>query len=88
MGPPPRPGGGGPPARTAIVGDAYTAVRKDLTKLTVAFGCEGTFRHKNGGANLAFLDGHSKYIPQDPEFGYIDQDAAGCYYKRYFAWDK
>ena len=76
------------PARTAIVGDAYTAVRKDLTRLSVTFGCEGTFRHKGKGANLGFLDGHSKYIPDDPEFGYIDQDAQGCYYKRYFAWDK
>ena len=76
------------PARTAIVGDAYTAVRKDLSRLSVTFGCEGTFRHKGKGANLGFLDGHSKYIPNDPEFGYIDQDAQGCYYKRYFSWDK
>ncbi len=76
------------PARNAIVTDAYTAVRKDLTRLTVAFGCEGTFRHKDKGANLAFLDGHSKYIPNDPEFGYIENDGNGCYYKKYFAWNK
>ncbi len=76
------------PSRLAVAGDAYTAVRKDLTSVTVAFGCEGTFRHKDTGANYTFLDGHAKYIPNDPEFGYIDADENGCYYKRYFAWNK
>jgi len=76
------------PARNAIAGDAYTAVRKDKSRVSVMFGCEGTFRHKGVGANYTFLDGHSKYIPNDPEFGYIDQDANGCHYKRYFAWNK
>jgi prepilin-type N-terminal cleavage/methylation domain-containing protein/prepilin-type processing-associated H-X9-DG protein len=76
------------PARTAIAGDAYTAVRKDLTRVTVSFGCEGTYRHKGVGANYTFLDGHSKYFPNDPEFGYKAQDAQGCWYKKYFAFDK
>lgn len=76
------------PARTAIAGDAYTAIRKDQTRATVAFGCEGTFRHKSSGGAYTFMDGHSKYIQNDPEFGYKEQDDQGCWYKKYFAFDK
>lgn len=76
------------PARNGIAGDAYTAVRKDLTRVSVTFGCEGTYRHNNQGANYTFLDGHSKYFSTDPEFGYLAQDANSCWYKKFFAWNK
>jgi prepilin-type processing-associated H-X9-DG protein len=75
-------------ARTALTGDGYSAVLKDRTAVRVAFGCEATFRHKGEGGNFAFVDGHSKYFPTNPEHGILEQDENGCYYRKYFTFDK
>ena len=76
------------PSRTAMVIDALTFQMHDSSGpyLGILYGCEGRFRHK-GGANLTFLDGHSKWISNNPE-RHLDQDASGCYYERYFTSDK
>lgn len=75
------------PARTAIAGDGATLVRTDTPAISVLYGCEGQYRHKGGGANLAFLDGHAKFLVKDPE-RYQSQDDAGCFYETYFTADR
>ncbi|HLV80655.1 MAG TPA: DUF1559 domain-containing protein [Chthonomonadaceae bacterium] len=85
------------PVKTAIIGDSWTVVAGGFTGATTGtitpaglvrsrFGCEGTGRHKGSGANLTFLDGHSKYITGNPEnhFAVLPN---GCYYEEYFAYD-
>lgn len=85
------------PAKTAVIGDAWTTVSGGFSGSTSGyttpagivrsrFGCEGTFRHKNDGANLTFLDGHSKYVTGNPE-NHWKAMANGCYYEEYFAYD-
>lgn len=77
------------PARTAYVGDGLTFQGRDNEGdqfVGTMFGCESRFRHK-GGANLTFLDGHSKWISNNPE-RHLSQDEHGCYFERYFAADR
>lgn len=76
-------------ARTANVGDGLTFQNHDASGqpfLGALFGCESRYRHR-GGANLTFLDGHSKWISDNPE-RHLAQDDAGCYFEKYFAADK
>lgn len=76
-------------ARTAFVGDGLTFQGRDHAGnqfVGAMFGCESRFRHK-GGANLTFLDGHSKWVSNNPE-RHLSQDTNGCYFERYFAADK
>lgn len=80
------------PARTANIGDALTIVRKSGAspgglRISTAFGCEARYRHKNSGGNFSFLDGHSKYINNNPE-RHLAQDGAGCWYEEFFSADK
>ncbi len=70
-------------ARTANLTDAYTVISKDRTFVKSRFGCEGRFRHKSDGANLTFLDGHSKYVTGNPE-KHTKTEASGCVYEEYF----
>ena len=70
-------------ARTANITDAYTVISKDKKYVKARFGCEGRFRHKGDGANLTFLDGHSKYVQGNPEKK-IKYNADGCAYEEYF----
>jgi len=76
------------PARTAIVGDGltYQSHNADGPFVGTLFGCEGRGRHK-GGATLGFLDGHSKWISEDPE-QVLEEDKDGCLFERYYAADK
>jgi prepilin-type processing-associated H-X9-DG protein len=76
------------PARTAIVGDGLTYQSHNAKGpfFGTLFGCEGRGRHK-GGATLSFLDGHAKWISEDPEH-VLDEDKNGCLYERYYASDK
>lgn len=83
------------PASTAIVGEAWTVVTEGGTNAEVAsglvrsrFGCEGHYRHKDSGANLTFLDGHSKYVGGDPENDHLKTLPNGCKYEEYFAYDQ
>jgi prepilin-type N-terminal cleavage/methylation domain-containing protein/prepilin-type processing-associated H-X9-DG protein len=70
-------------ARTANITDAYTIIAKDRTYVKSRFGCEGRYRHKGEGANLTFLDGHSKYVTGNPEKK-VKFNADGCAYEEYF----
>lgn len=81
-------------ARTVMVGDGETMLTGSASyaptyqnSIYSSFGCEGQYRHKNGGPNAAFCDGHSKYLPRNPE-SIITTDSAGCYYEKYYSWDK
>lgn len=80
------------PARTANIGDSFTIVRNSGAspgglRISTAFGCEARYRHKNSGGNFSFLDGHSKYINQNPE-RHLLQDASGCWFEEYFTADR
>jgi prepilin-type N-terminal cleavage/methylation domain-containing protein len=74
-------------ARTANIGDAFTAVNRAGDRVVTKFGCEAQFRYKNDGGTFSFLDGHSKYLKGNPERIH-DTDAAGCIYQRWFTYDK
>jgi prepilin-type processing-associated H-X9-DG protein len=74
-------------ARTAVVGDGATEWRPTVGRTEFLYGCEGQFRHHYVGANYGFLDGHTKYFNVDPE-RVEDVDDSGCYYEKYFAYDK
>jgi prepilin-type N-terminal cleavage/methylation domain-containing protein len=74
-------------ARTANIGDAFTAISQDGTRVVAKFGCEARFRYRGDGGSFSFLDGHSKYLAGNPER--IHQtDAAGCIYEKWFTYDK
>lgn len=73
-------------ARTANIGDAYTALNKAGTEVVTKFGCEARWRHGDGG-NFSFLDGHSKFLKGNPE-ALHSKDASGCIYETYFTYDK
>jgi prepilin-type N-terminal cleavage/methylation domain-containing protein/prepilin-type processing-associated H-X9-DG protein len=79
-------------ARTANIGDSFTIIRgSNLSpgglRISTAFGCEARYRHKGSGGNFSFLDGHSKYINNNPE-RHEAQDASGCWYEEFFSADK
>ena len=74
------------PARTVGVGDAYTLVTPNGTKVASGFGCEARYRHGDGG-NFAMLDGHARYLPGDAK-GYTEQDIDGCWFETYFTFDR
>jgi prepilin-type N-terminal cleavage/methylation domain-containing protein/prepilin-type processing-associated H-X9-DG protein len=86
------------PASTANIGEAWTTISGGFTGATTGtptaaglvrsrFGCEGHYRHKGSGANLTFLDGHSKYVGGDPENDHLKALPNGCLYEEYFAYD-
>ena len=75
------------PARTAFIGDGTIHVNPAGTRITTGFGCEGQYRHKGKGANYGFTDGHSVYIPLNPE-RVLAKDSNGCFYEKYFSFDK
>ena len=74
------------PARTANIGDAYTAINRDRTRVVTKFGCEAQYRHRNDGGTFSFLDGHSKYLKGNPEE--IVETKDGCSYEKYFTYDR
>jgi len=73
-------------ARTANIGDAFTAVNKTGTEVVSKFGCEAQYRHKGDGGSFSFLDGHSKYLKGNPEM--ILESKDGCTYEKYFTYDR
>jgi len=74
-------------ARTANIGDAYTAINRDRTDVVTKFGCESRFRYRNDGGSFSFLDGHSKYLKGNPERIHTT-DASGCIFETYFTYDR
>ncbi len=75
-------------SRTAFVGDGLTcqAHNDDGPLLGTLLGCESRFRHR-GGANLGMMDGHTKWVSNNPE-RHVMQDESGCFFERYFTSDK
>ncbi|HZO91235.1 MAG TPA: DUF1559 domain-containing protein [Chthonomonadaceae bacterium] len=77
------------PARTANIGDSWTIWRPGASpqpRVGTAFGCEARYRHKGGG-NFSFLDGHSKWISNNPE-RHEERDEGGCWFEKYFTADR
>ncbi|WP_227624963.1 prepilin-type N-terminal cleavage/methylation domain-containing protein [Fimbriimonas ginsengisoli] len=74
-------------ARTANIGDAFTAVNTAGTRVVEKFGCESQFRHKSDGGSFTFLDGHSKYLHGNPE-KFHTKDSSGCIFETYFTLDR
>ncbi len=75
-------------SRTVFVGDGLTCQTHNPggSLLGILLGCESRYRHR-GGANLGMLDGHTKWVSNNPE-RHTEQDADGCYFERYFTSDK
>jgi len=73
------------PAETAIVTDGMTGVIAGFSFGTT-MGCEAATAH-NGGGNITWMDGHSKWIARNAE-RYLDKDANGIWYKRFFMVDR
>ncbi|MFZ4507851.1 MAG: prepilin-type N-terminal cleavage/methylation domain-containing protein [Fimbriimonas sp.] len=74
-------------ARTANIGDAYTAVNADRSRVVSKFGCEARFRYRGDGGSFSFLDGHSKYLGGNPERIH-QKDEQGCIFEKWFTYDK
>lgn len=72
-------------ADTAIVQDGFTGVAAN-GKTGVIMGCESAAAHTKG-QNIAFLDGHAKWITGNSE-QILDQDANSCYFEKYYSIDK
>ena len=73
-------------ARTANIGDAYTAVSGDKSYVVTKFGCEAQYRHKSDGGDFSFLDGHSKYLHGNPEK--LHTTDSQCVFETYFSYDR
>jgi len=75
------------PAETVIVSDGVTYMwNGDRNLIFTGGGCVAASSH-HGGGNHVFLDGHAKWLPGNSE-RYEDQDAHGCWYKRYYTIDR
>lgn len=77
-------------ARNIVFGDGavyqYKNASGSVHGVFSTFGCSGAGRHSDTGGNYGFLDGHSKFLPHNPE-EYLSQDTSG-YYATYFSYDK
>jgi prepilin-type N-terminal cleavage/methylation domain-containing protein/prepilin-type processing-associated H-X9-DG protein len=71
-------------SRTVFVGDGLTY--ESQSQLGNMLGCESRYRHR-GGANMSMLDGHAKFITNNPE-RHSMQDESGCYFEKFFTSDK
>jgi prepilin-type N-terminal cleavage/methylation domain-containing protein len=74
------------PAETVIVSDGFTGILKDGYWFSTTMGCEAANAHQGGGTHV-FVDGHVKWLAGNSE-RYLERDAAGCWYKKYYAIDR
>ena len=76
------------PSRTTYISDGASFAFQSSGGALVGnlFGCEGRFRHV-GGTNLMFVDGHAKWVTDNPE-RHLAKDADGCFFEEYYAKDK
>jgi prepilin-type N-terminal cleavage/methylation domain-containing protein len=82
------------PSDTVIVSDGFTGILKlaragsggKIGSAWTLVGCEGSNAHQGGGIHL-FLDGRAKWIARNSE-RYLEQDADGCWFKRYYTIDR
>jgi prepilin-type N-terminal cleavage/methylation domain-containing protein len=86
------------PTRNAIVGDGIASISTSLysgngnpnapaVTFQNHFGCEGTYRHHNVGANYGFADTHAKYFPLNLQT-VISQGGDGLYYLKYLTYNR
>jgi len=75
------------PAETMHTAEGTTNMytRSPFPRIITALGCEGEGRHGGGGSNIAFHDGHAKYLQQDPETVLLSSSAG--YYEKYMSFD-
>jgi prepilin-type N-terminal cleavage/methylation domain-containing protein len=73
-------------AETVIVTDGFTGIIKNSTGVGTTCGCEAANTHQGGGTHI-FVDGHAKWIARNSE-RYLERDAGGCWYKKFYAVDK
>jgi len=75
------------PARTILITDGVTAmISVPSSGIGVLWGCEAADSHQGGGTHI-FADGHAKWLKGNSQ-RYLDQDAAGCWYERYYTIDR
>jgi len=74
-------------AESVIVSDGMTGILNNgAHSFGTTMGCEATDAHQGGGTHI-FVDGHAKRINRNSE-RYLEQDPAGCWYKKYYSVDK
>jgi prepilin-type N-terminal cleavage/methylation domain-containing protein len=74
-------------ADTVFITDGVTFMSNRPNNAIGNFGgCEAAKMHQEGG-NHFFLDGHVKWIASN-SYHYLDQDATGCWYRKYYSFDK
>jgi hypothetical protein len=76
------------PAETVITseGAAYLRNGGSSGPMFNWFGCEAARVHQGGG-NHIFLDGHARFVKGNSQ-RYLMQDDTGCWYMRFYSWDK
>jgi prepilin-type N-terminal cleavage/methylation domain-containing protein len=76
------------PAETVISteGATYLGNANASGPIFVWFGCEAAKAHQGGG-NHVFLDGHARFVKGNSQ-RYLMQDQNGCWFMRFYAWDK
>ncbi|MFZ4508249.1 MAG: prepilin-type N-terminal cleavage/methylation domain-containing protein [Fimbriimonas sp.] len=74
------------PAETALITEGITA-RSAHGWAIISFGCTGVGSHFDG-QNIAFCDGHAKFVSRNPERYPLFQDADGKWNATYFAVDR
>lgn len=75
------------PADTVIITDGVSFMTNASNNaIGVFWGCESATSHLGGGNHL-FLDGHARWIKGNSQ-RYIEMDAQGRYYRRFYTIDK
>lgn len=72
-------------AETAQITDGFTGVIAS-GGFGTTFGCESASMYKGGG-NVNYIDGHVKFVKGNSQ-RYLDRDAAGRHYMKFFTWDR
>jgi hypothetical protein len=74
------------PAQTCLISEGAT-IRTAHGWVIKPFGSCGIGAHFEG-QHLIFLDGHARFINDNPETKYVFQDASGCWNSTYFTYDR
>lgn len=72
-------------SETAFISDGVTLGVLGGAAAVSAWGCQGAQIHRDG-TNYIFIDGHAKWLKGNAE-SYLQQDASGRYFRRYFTYD-
>src|SRR5207253_2597845 len=75
------------PADTVLFTDGCTWLSNRTNNAIGVFaGCEAATMHRGGGTHV-FLDGHVRWIKGN-SYRYLEQDSSGCWYRKYYSYDK